>query len=345
MLVLEGELQDRTNAFARNHPLGDFLAALPGLAVRPVARGIADDDAASSPTRSGASRRGARRLRGRAHVLAARARRQGPMALQRGSSACWWSPPSSARRCSARLSESGAGHVLVSRADELAPLPAESLAHFAEVHVLNEGAEVEPDDVEHDGSARRRRGRQRPARQALRRRRRVGRARLDGVGQRHWAAFETTWSSSSSSPARRARWASTRCSASPAAPRRAPRAPRSLHAASRPRRPRIRSRRRSSRASASCGSPWRAHHGRRGSNESPRPGDDEGAVPRATSTRKGARSSSGQGSRPTAGQSRSRPSTRRSSSLSSTGASATFARLSFQALTSFFAFRLRAEDG
>lgn len=35
MLVLEGELVDRKNAFALNHPLGDFIAALPTLAARP----------------------------------------------------------------------------------------------------------------------------------------------------------------------------------------------------------------------------------------------------------------------------------------------------------------------
>lgn len=36
MLVLNGELTDRAYAFGGNHPLGDFFAALPGLAVRPV---------------------------------------------------------------------------------------------------------------------------------------------------------------------------------------------------------------------------------------------------------------------------------------------------------------------
>lgn len=35
-LVLEGELRDRKKAFAANHPLGDFLAALPELSLRPV---------------------------------------------------------------------------------------------------------------------------------------------------------------------------------------------------------------------------------------------------------------------------------------------------------------------
>lgn len=40
MLVLDGELIDRTYAFGDNHPLGDFLAALPDLAVRSVSDGV-----------------------------------------------------------------------------------------------------------------------------------------------------------------------------------------------------------------------------------------------------------------------------------------------------------------
>lgn len=52
-----------------------------------------------------------------------------------------------------RLSEQGSGHVLVSRTEELAALPAESFAQFEEVHVLNEGAEVEPDDAEKEGAS------------------------------------------------------------------------------------------------------------------------------------------------------------------------------------------------
>jgi len=38
--VLEGELVDRKNAFAINHPLGDFFAELPGLAVGAIEEGI-----------------------------------------------------------------------------------------------------------------------------------------------------------------------------------------------------------------------------------------------------------------------------------------------------------------
>ena len=38
VVALDGELQDRSNAIAANHPLGDFVAALPRLALRPLAR-------------------------------------------------------------------------------------------------------------------------------------------------------------------------------------------------------------------------------------------------------------------------------------------------------------------
>lgn len=42
MLVLDGLLQERANAIARNHPLGNFIQALPGLAVRSVEPFVAE---------------------------------------------------------------------------------------------------------------------------------------------------------------------------------------------------------------------------------------------------------------------------------------------------------------
>jgi len=45
VLALDGELVNRKNAFAQNHPLGDFVAALPTMAVRPLPeRVLADVD-------------------------------------------------------------------------------------------------------------------------------------------------------------------------------------------------------------------------------------------------------------------------------------------------------------
>lgn len=36
MLVLDGDLQNRTYAYPQNHPLGDFIASLPGLTIHPI---------------------------------------------------------------------------------------------------------------------------------------------------------------------------------------------------------------------------------------------------------------------------------------------------------------------
>src|SRR5439155_602123 len=36
VLALDGELVDRQRAFAINHPLGDFIAALSGMTLRPL---------------------------------------------------------------------------------------------------------------------------------------------------------------------------------------------------------------------------------------------------------------------------------------------------------------------
>lgn len=43
VLALDGELTDRTNAIGRNHPLGDFVAALPGLALRQLPERTIED--------------------------------------------------------------------------------------------------------------------------------------------------------------------------------------------------------------------------------------------------------------------------------------------------------------
>lgn len=153
MLTLEGELRQRTNAIARNHPLGDFIAALPGLAVRPVSKRAAADAA----------------------QLADELRRvefEVPLGFEdelkfwpigHDGKARWpfdsridrmlVISPFVAKETLERLSEQGNGHVLVSRVEELAALPAEAFASFEEVHVLNEGAEVEPDEAEKQGAS------------------------------------------------------------------------------------------------------------------------------------------------------------------------------------------------
>src|SRR5260221_602543 len=42
-VVLDGELTERERAFAVNHPLGDFIAALPGLSTRELPKSRRDN--------------------------------------------------------------------------------------------------------------------------------------------------------------------------------------------------------------------------------------------------------------------------------------------------------------
>ncbi|WP_437878426.1 phospholipase D family protein [Sorangium sp. So ce513] len=145
MLSLEGELKDRTNAIARNHPLGDFLAALPGLAVRPASGRVVTDTA----------------------LLADEVRRVAFTEPEDFEDLRFWPlghddrarwpfdtridrmlvvSPFVAAETLERLTATGSGHVLVSRTEELARFSAAALGHFDEVHVLNEGAEGERED-------------------------------------------------------------------------------------------------------------------------------------------------------------------------------------------------------
>jgi hypothetical protein len=141
MLVLEGELQRRVNAIARNHPLGDFVKALPGMALR------ADETATARAARlehelrrvafhdelpkgmtdmafhvlglPGASRR--EPLRGRIDRLLV------------------ISPFVSATRLD-EMAPEGAANILVARHDELDRIPASRLGEFEEVYSLSSQA-------------------------------------------------------------------------------------------------------------------------------------------------------------------------------------------------------------
>jgi hypothetical protein len=148
MLVLEGVLPERTNAFARNHPLGDFIERLPEFAVRkPLPKRIEAD----------AKQLAAEVRRVAFEVpdgfddeltfwpLGHDGKRRWPFDEKRIQRMLVVSPFVGAGMLD-RLAQNGEGHVLISRADELAPLAAGALAAFSEVHVLNEAAEVEPED-------------------------------------------------------------------------------------------------------------------------------------------------------------------------------------------------------
>ena len=148
MLVLDGQVTDRKKAFAKNHPLGDFVAALPDLAVRPVPRRIRSDIERVQAE--------LRRVRfelpeGFEEV------RFWPLGL--GGSPSWpfggrvdrmlVISPFVSESCLTRLTESGEDHVLVSRLESLDVLDQGCLDPFSSVRVLSDGAHPEPlDDIE-----------------------------------------------------------------------------------------------------------------------------------------------------------------------------------------------------
>lgn len=145
-LVLDGELTARRNAYSENHPLGDFVAALPELALEPLPEGAAEaNEQMQQEVRRvdfelpdgfdaitywplGITRRSAWPFDGRIDRLLSISPFLSPGTLR-------------------QLTGEGQGHLLVSRLESLAPLEAEELTDFAEVHVLSDSAEPEPDET------------------------------------------------------------------------------------------------------------------------------------------------------------------------------------------------------
>lgn len=141
-LLLDGELLDRRNAIATNHPLADFVETLPGLAVRQpvddrVARMVAVaqdelrrvkfelpdgfDNIAFWPL--GIDRHRRWPFKGRVDRMLVVAPFLSPETLD-------------------KLSEAGAGDILISRLDALRELTAEQLAGFQEIYSLNVDAAI-----------------------------------------------------------------------------------------------------------------------------------------------------------------------------------------------------------
>lgn len=147
-LVLEGEVAERKNAFGSNHPLGDFLGALPRLSLRPVSERV------------------------RAHVELVqeeirKVRFQPPEGFE--AVAFWPLGIGNAKRWPfeggidrmlvvspflsegllARLTQPGSRHVLISRLESLREVSPERVARFASVFTLSDAADPEP--AEGDG--------------------------------------------------------------------------------------------------------------------------------------------------------------------------------------------------
>ena len=141
VLTLDGDLLDRQKAIAVNHPLGDFLESLPTLAVRPVPESVSQTVA----------------------QIAQEVRKVAFDAPQGFDLAAFWplgipghtrwpfndridrllviSPFLSATLLQ-RLTEDGEGHVLVARLEELAALEKKPLSRFKEVFAFNQDAMV-----------------------------------------------------------------------------------------------------------------------------------------------------------------------------------------------------------
>ncbi|MEX2523717.1 MAG: hypothetical protein WD750_02060 [Gammaproteobacteria bacterium] len=141
VLVLDGDLEDRKRAFSRNHPLGDFLAALPGLAVRGLSR----------------------KMKAFVKQMADEVRRVRfelpdsmeevtfwPLGLSKHNP---WPYPDSRRRmlimspflkpeCLSRLTAERNDVTLISRADELAKQPRDVIARFSNLFTFDETAEI-----------------------------------------------------------------------------------------------------------------------------------------------------------------------------------------------------------
>jgi hypothetical protein len=144
VLVLEGPLRDRQRAIALNHPLGDFVQALPGLARRPVPVGVLalverlQDEVRRVPFEAPPGL-----TLGGFWPLGLDEARPWPF-LERGRRTLVVSPFVTPDVL-ADLAASGRGHVLVSRRESLDAVAASDLAPFAGVYVLGEGAGDAPD--------------------------------------------------------------------------------------------------------------------------------------------------------------------------------------------------------
>ncbi len=145
MLVLDGELTRRRNAFSANHPLGDFVAALPDLAledlpdtveskvlqlaheVRRVAFDLPEGFEKARYWPLGIVGHERWPFRGRVDRLLAISPFISPPAL-------------------GRFASQGKGHLLVSRLESLAPLATEDLAGY-EVSTLSDSANAQQPDA------------------------------------------------------------------------------------------------------------------------------------------------------------------------------------------------------
>lgn len=148
MLVLDGELVVRQNAFASNHPLGDFIDVLADMGTS-----LTQEQRAALELMQDEVRRvrfvlpeGFDDLKFR--PLGIPGHRRWPFAGRVDRMLIV--SPFLKDGCLRRLTAQGQGHVLVSRPDSLAGLDAETMRAFEEVAVLSDIVEAEPSDDDFD---------------------------------------------------------------------------------------------------------------------------------------------------------------------------------------------------
>ena len=150
-LVLEGTCVERKNAYSHNHPLGDFVAALPGMAVREVSTGVRERVATC-----------AHELRRLDVELPDGFESHVYWPLGHRDKSVWPFPgrcerllvvsPFLSEECLGSLAQSADEAILISRLDSLDALAPGTLDGFGAVYALNPSADAE-EPPEADGGA------------------------------------------------------------------------------------------------------------------------------------------------------------------------------------------------
>ena len=144
-LVLDGELTERSNAFAANHPLADLFQALPGLALRPLSPDVSKAvQAMADEVRCVRFELPADIDEITFHTLGIQGYTRSP--LPRDGRRMLVVSPFVSEGFLKRLAAGHPGSILVSRPDSLQALSPAVLGLFAEVHVLSPDADPEDED-------------------------------------------------------------------------------------------------------------------------------------------------------------------------------------------------------
>ena len=143
-LRLEGELAERQLAYSRNHPLGDFVQALPGLAMDPVNPRIAADIALLQDEVRRVAFQPPWPFQDELSFHPFAVPGHGSYRFNQQFSRVMVASPFLSDRLLRQVTAHGEGHVLVSRLDSIAALKPATRARFEKLYVLDDaGLEVE----------------------------------------------------------------------------------------------------------------------------------------------------------------------------------------------------------